>query len=134
MTTFTFTFDYKENKMDIGVNINAPSKAKIVPPSTPTSILPYIVIISIALVSILVVSIAGFCGYKLWIKIAKQRKQEKMLLYQDQIEGNCKGVFAEKVREDRASVNEINFEEAVTETEDISTGLIEQKERNYSIE
>ena len=44
LRTFTTTYDYKGNKMEIGVNINEHSRAKIVLPSGPTSKPPYIMI------------------------------------------------------------------------------------------
>ena len=72
LRTFTTTFDYKEKKMDVAININAPSGARIV------SKLSYLEIFFIVVACLLVAGCLGLCGYCIWKK-NKQKKQARIL-------------------------------------------------------
>ena len=92
LRTFTTTFDYSGKAMDVGINVNAPSGAKIVKK------LSYLEIFFIVVGCLLVVACLGAIGYCIWKK-NKQKKERKMLQVGGSGQGGYKGVWVRRESE-----------------------------------
>ena len=101
LRTFTTTFDYSGKLMDVGINVNAPSGAKI------TAKLSYLEIFFIVVGCLLVVACVGAVGYCILEKNKQKKMKERKMLGQ----GGYKGVWVRReserlVNSDASEINE----------------------------